>query len=61
MKPLSRVALLIESSRTYGRGVLRGIARYAHFHETWSLFSPERELHGGIPGWLKAWKQKLTL
>ena len=28
MKTLSRVALLIESSRTGGRGVLRGIARY---------------------------------
>src|SRR5208282_5736756 len=28
MKTPSRVALLIESSRTHGRGVLRGIARY---------------------------------
>ena len=51
-----RVALLIESSRTYGRGVLRGIARYAHLHGPWSIFSEERELHGGIPRWLKTWK-----
>jgi LacI family transcriptional regulator len=29
---LPRIALLIETSRTYGREILRGIARYAHVH-----------------------------
>lgn len=56
MKTHFRVALLIESSRTYGRGVLRGIAGYTHVNGTWSIFSQERELHSGIPGWLKKWK-----
>ncbi len=51
-----RVALLIESSRTYGRGILRGIAHYAHAHGPWSIFSEERELHGGIPRALKQWQ-----
>ena len=51
-----RVALLIESSRTYGRGILRGIARYAHVSGPWSIFSQERELHSGIPRGLKTWK-----
>lgn len=51
-----KVALLIESSRTYGRGILRGIARYAHVHGPWSIYSQERELHSGIPDWLKGWK-----
>jgi len=51
-----RVALLIESSRTYGRGILRGIAGYTRIHGTWSVFWQERELHSGIPGWLKGWK-----
>lgn len=55
LKTYPRVALLIESSRTYGRGVLRGIANYAHIHGPWSIFSQERELHGGIPSWLKKW------
>lgn len=50
-----RVALLIESSRTYGRGVLRGIARYAHAHGPWSFYVVERALHGGVPDWLNAW------
>jgi LacI family transcriptional regulator len=51
-----RVALVIETSRTYGRGILRGVARYAHVHGHWSCFTMERELHSGIPGWLRQWK-----
>ena len=53
---LPRVALLIESSRNYGRGILRGIAKYVHLHGPWSCFTGERELHSGIPDWLKHWK-----
>lgn len=51
-----KVALLIESSRTYGRGILRGIAKYAHLRGHWSCFTEERELHSGIPAWLGDWK-----
>jgi LacI family transcriptional regulator len=51
-----KVALLIESSRTYGRGVLRGIARYIHLHGAWSCYLEERELHFGIPDWLRHWR-----
>jgi LacI family transcriptional regulator len=53
---IPRIALLIESSRTYGRGILRGIARYAHVHGPWSFFTMERDLHGGVPTILKKWK-----
>lgn len=56
MKKHPRVALLIESSRTYGRGVLRGIARFTHVHGPWSIFAQERELHSGIPSWIKNWR-----
>jgi LacI family transcriptional regulator len=52
---LPRVALLIESSRNYGRGILRGIANYSHAHGRWSFYTQERELHSGIPGWIKSW------
>lgn len=55
-KHLPQIALLIESSRNYGRGVLRGIARYAHAHGPWSFFVQERELHSGIPKWMRNWK-----
>jgi LacI family transcriptional regulator len=53
---IPRVALLIESSRTYGRGILRGIAQYAHVHGPWSFFIQERELQSGMPAWLQNWK-----
>ena len=35
MKTLPRVALLIESSRTYGRELVRGIMRYSRMHGPW--------------------------
>jgi LacI family transcriptional regulator len=47
---------LIESSRNYGRGILRGIAHYAHVHGPWSLYAQERQLHSGIPDWLQKWE-----
>ena len=33
-----RVALLIETASSYGRGLLRGISRYARLHGPWSFF-----------------------
>ncbi len=35
MRKLRRVALLIEPTHEYGRGLLRGIARYMRAHEYW--------------------------
>src|SRR6185295_10022596 len=33
-----KVALLIETSRGYGRAMLRGIVRYARLHGPWSFY-----------------------
>jgi len=33
-----KVALLIETASSYGRGLLRGIARYARLHGPWSFY-----------------------
>ncbi|MBM3847427.1 MAG: DNA-binding transcriptional regulator [Verrucomicrobia bacterium] len=49
------VALLIESSRGYGRGLLRGIAKYLHDHRRWSIFYQERRRGDPPPDWLKDW------
>jgi len=51
----SRVALLIETSRSYGRGLLRGIGSYIRTHGSWSVFHQERSLHDPPPSWLKNW------
>jgi LacI family transcriptional regulator len=50
-----RVALLIESSRAYGRGLLLGVARYIRAHGPWSIFLQERGLGDLSPGWLEDW------
>ena len=50
-----KVALLIESSRAYGRGLLQGIARYVRGHGTWSIFHQERRASDPPPAWLKGW------
>jgi LacI family transcriptional regulator len=51
-----RVALLIESSRAFGRGLLFGVARYVREHGPWSIFLQERSLGDVSPRWLKNWE-----
>jgi LacI family transcriptional regulator len=51
-----RVALLVESSRAYGRVVLSGIARFVREHEYWSVFFQDLNLCDTTPEWLKTWK-----
>lgn len=55
-RKIPRVALVVETSRTYGRGLLEGIAKYARVNGPWSFFTIERELHSGVPDWLMTWK-----
>ncbi len=50
-----RVALLIESSRAYGRGLLHGIARYVREHEGWAI-SFEEWSWTQSPSSLAGWK-----
>lgn len=44
-----RVALLVETSKSYGRGVLKGISRWVRDHGPWSLYADERGLEDRIP------------
>lgn len=53
-KPKS-VALLIETSNAYARGLLSGIVAYMHEHETWSIYLPEQERGASPPDWLQNW------
>lgn len=49
------VALMVETSQTYGRKILRGIIRYLRSHRQWSIFLELRELGAAPPRWLKDW------
>jgi LacI family transcriptional regulator len=53
--PQRRVALLIETSREYGRGLLRGINRYQSEHGPWSIYLQPRGIDAPPPAWLKRW------
>lgn len=44
-----KVALLIETSRGYGRGLLRGIVRYARLHGPWSFYVTPGDLRQSLP------------
>ncbi len=50
------MALIVESSIAYGRGVLRGIARYLKERGPWSIFLEQRELGAALPDWIGRWK-----
>jgi LacI family transcriptional regulator len=54
--PRRRVLLLVESSRAYGRGCLRGIARYLRSHGGWICLHVERSSDEGLPEWFPSWR-----
>jgi LacI family transcriptional regulator len=52
MKKPPQVALIIESSVSYGRNILQGIARYLSSHHRWSVYFEQHELGTAPPAWL---------
>ena len=56
---MKRIALLIETSRTYGRELLAGVRRFAAESAAagspWSMFVEVRDLESRPPPWLAAW------
>ncbi len=53
VKRRKSVALLIETSNAYARGLLEGIVKYHREHDAWSIYLPEQERGAPPPGWLK--------
>lgn len=51
-----RVALIVETSKVYGREILLGIGRYLGLHGPWSIFAQERGQDDDDPPWLARWK-----
>jgi LacI family transcriptional regulator len=49
------VALLIETSNAYARGLLRGIRAYIREHRSWSIYVGEQRRGEPAPMWLKKW------
>lgn len=51
-----QVALLIETSNAYARGLLVGITAFVRRHEPWSIALPEQERGALPPQWLANWQ-----
>lgn len=50
------VALLIETSNAYARGLIDGIVAYQREHEMWSIYVGEHVRGARPPAWLRTWK-----
>ncbi|MCA8994055.1 MAG: XylR family transcriptional regulator [Planctomycetaceae bacterium] len=50
------VALLVETSNAYARGLLRGVIAYQREHGNWSVSLPEQQRTARPPAWLKGWR-----
>ena len=55
MKQRRSVALLVETSNAYSRGLLEGVIAYNKHHANWSMFIAEQERGADPPGWLRQW------
>ena len=53
---LPKVALLIETSNAYARGLLAGIQAWMRENRPWSVYFAEQGRGDGPPVWLKNWK-----
>ena len=54
-KPYRHVALIVETSKAYGRDLLLGIGRYIQAHGPWSVYFAERGESDHEPEWLRDW------
>jgi len=55
MSSIPQVAVLVDTSRSYGRDIVRGIRRYVAEQGPWSLYLEPRDLRSSFPGWLQKW------
>lgn len=52
---IPQVAVWIETSRAYGRGLIRGVANYQRQHGPWSIYFAPHGLQDPLPMWLRKW------
>ena len=55
-RKIPRVAVWIETSRGYARGLIRGVADYVREHGPWSIYFTPHGQHDPLPAWLRRWR-----
>ena len=53
---MKHVAILIETSRAYGRGLLSGIARFHGQSQDWMTYFEPHGLGEALPAWFNTWR-----
>ena len=56
MPTTRHVALLIEATNAYARGLLHGVAQHEHEHGGWTIYFEPHASDAPPPKWLKNWK-----
>jgi LacI family transcriptional regulator len=56
MRKRRSVALLVETSNAYARGLLDGIIAYQREHELWSIYVGEQQRGARPPVWINTWR-----
>ncbi len=51
-----QVAVFVETSKSFGRGILQGISTYSRTHGPWSIFIDEWGPATSLPDWIKNWE-----
>jgi LacI family transcriptional regulator len=54
MPGLKHIALLVDGSRAYGRGIFRGVAEFAGKRDDWLILPQERNRSDNLPAWLRS-------
>lgn len=52
---MKRVAILVETTRSYTRDLLSGVSRYLQANRPWSTFLELRAFESSLPPWLEHW------
>lgn len=50
-----RIAVMIETTRSFSRALIQGIAKYEKEHGPWQIILHEHHREAGVPEWLKDW------
>lgn len=52
---IPQIAMLVDTSRSYGQDIVAGVRRYVAEHTPWSLYLEPRDLLSSYPAWLENW------
>ena len=56
MLATKKVAVLVESSTAYGRGILLGLTRYQREHRAWSISYQTPDKQQDLKAWISQWR-----